>query len=144
MTGKKEKTMPSDLTILNVMGPYREPQEPAMSYDYSVQRSDWATPQGVRVKVSIEHELDYLKNTILEFSGGSVGQQMRCNQLLVRAIADQKLAIADADGQLSERLDIMVGPFVGDTEERLFGLLDRWMQAEKVSLRQLLKDQLGL
>ncbi len=66
--------MPSDLTVLNVMGPYREPQEPAFSYDYSVERPDWATPQGVRIKVSIEHELDYLKNTILEFSGGSVGQ----------------------------------------------------------------------
>ena len=136
--------MPSDLTVLNVMGPYREPQEPAMSYDYSVQRPNWATPQGVRIKVSIEHELDYLKNTILEFSGGSVGQQMRCNQLLVRAIADQKLELVDADGQLDDRLDIMIGPFVGDTGGRLFGLLDEWMQAEKATLRQLLKDQLGI
>ncbi len=136
--------MPSDLEVLNVMGPYREPQEPAMSYDYSVQRKDWATPQGVRIKVSIEHELDYLKNTVLEFSGGSVGQQMRCNQLLVKAIADQKLEIVDADGQLSERLDIMVGPFVGDMAGRLFVLLDQWMQAEKTSLRQMLKDKLGI
>ena len=136
--------MASDLTILNVMGPYREPQEQAFSYDYSVERPDWATPQGVRIKVSIEHELDYLKNTILEFSGGSVGQQMRCNQLLVRAIADRKLAIVDADGQLTERLDIMVGPFKGDSLGHLFRLLDEWMQAEKTSLRQMLKDQLGL
>ncbi len=136
--------MPSDLTVLNVMGPYREPLEPAMSYDYSVQRPAWATPQGVRIKVSIEHELDYLKNTILQFSGGSVGQQMRCNQLLVRAIADQKLEIVDADGQLDDRLDIMIGPFVGDAGGRLFGLLDQWMQAKKTTLRQLLKDQLGI
>ncbi len=136
--------MPSDLTILNVMGPYREPQEPAFSYDYSVERPDWATPQGVRIKVSIEHELDYLKNTILEFSGGSVGQQMRCNQLLVRAIADRKLEIVDADGQLAERLDIMVGPFEGDDLSNLFGLLDQWMKAEKVNLRQMLKDQIGI
>jgi len=136
--------MSSDLIVLNVMGPYREPREPAFSYDYSVQRPDWATPQGVRVKVSIEHELDYLKNTILEFSGGSVGQQMRCNQLLVRAIADQKLKIVDADGQLAERLDVMIGPFEGDTLGHLFALLDQWMQAEKTTLRQLLKDQLGI
>ncbi len=136
--------MSSDLTILNVMGPYREPQEPAFSYDYSVERPDWATPQGVRIKVSIEHELDYLKNTILEFSGGSVGQQMRCNQLLVRAIADQKLEIVDADGQLAERLDIMVGPFEGDDVSNLFGILDQWMKAEKVNLRQMLKDQIGI
>ena len=136
--------MPSDLTVLNVMGPFREPQEPAFSYDYSVQRPNWATAQGVRIKVSIEHELDYLKNTVLAFSGGSVGQQIRCTQLLVRAIADQKLTIVDADGQLAERLDIMIGPFEGDTFGHLFPLLDQWMQAEKVALRQLIKSQIGI
>ena len=136
--------MASDLTILNVMGPYREPQEPAFSYDYSVQRPDWATPQGVRIKVSIEHELDYLKNTILSFSEGSVGQQLRANQLLLRAIADQKLKIVDADARLAERLDIMIGPFEGETLGHLFSLLDQWMQAEKDTLRQLIKDQIGV
>jgi len=136
--------MTSDLTILNVMGPYREPQEPAFSYDYSVQRPDWATPQGVRIKVSIEHELDYLKNTILSFSEGSVGQQLRANQLLLRAIADQKLKIVDADARLAERLDIMIGPFEGETLGHLFSLLDQWMQAEKDTLRQLIKDQIGV
>ncbi len=136
--------MPSDLTILNVMGPYREPQEPAFSYDYSVQRPDWGTPQGVRIKVSIEHELDYLKNTILEFSGGSVGQQLRCNQLLLRAIADKKLEIVDADARLTERLDVMVGPFDGETLGHLFGLLEAWMHSEKTNLRQAIKDQIGV
>ncbi len=136
--------MPSDLTILNVMGPFREPQEPAFSYDYSVQREHWATPQGVRIKVSIEHELDYLKNIILAFSGGSVGQQLRCNQLLLRAIADQKLEIVDADGQLAERLDVMIGPFDGDSEVHLFRLLDQWMQTVKNDLRQSIKDQIGI
>ncbi len=136
--------MSSDLTILNVMGPYREPKEPAFSYDYSVQRPDWATPQGVRIKVSIEHELDYLKNTILSFSEGSVGQQLRANQLLLRAIADQKLKIVDADARLAERLDVMIGPFEGETLGHLFGLLDQWMQAEKDTLRQLIKDQIGV
>ena len=136
--------MSSDLTILNVMGPYREPQEPAFSFDYSVQRSDWGTPQGVRIKVSIEHELDYLKNTILSFSEGSVGQQLRANQLLLRAIADQKLKIVDADGRLTERLDVMIGPFQGETLGHLFDLLDKWMQTEKDMLRQLIKDQIGV
>ena len=136
--------MPSDLLILNVMGPFREPREPAFSYDYSVQREDWATPQGVRIKVSIEHELDYLKNTILGFSGGSVGQQLMANQLLLRAIADQKLKIVDADGKLAERLDVMIGPFEGESQEQLFALLDQWMQAEKETLRQLIKDQIGI
>ncbi len=136
--------MPSDLIILNVMGPYREPKEPAFSYDYSVQRPDWATPQGVRIKVSIEHELDYLKNKILNLSGGSVGQQLRCNQLLVRAIADQKLEIVDTDGQLAERLDVMIGPFQGDSFAHLFGQLEQWMKTEKESLRQSIKDQIGI
>jgi hypothetical protein len=136
--------MSQDLMTLNVMGPYREPQEPAFSYDYSVQRPDWATAQGVRIKVSIEHELDYLKNTILTLSGGSVGQQLRVNQLLLRAIADQKLVIVDADGQLAERLDVMIGPFIGDTLAHLFGLLDQWMQAEKETLRQSITDKIGI
>lgn len=136
--------MPSELLILNVMGPFREPREQAFSYDYSVQRENWATPQGVRIKVSIEHELEYLKTTILSFSEGSVGQQVRANQLLLRAIADQKLKIVDADGMLAERLDVMIGPFEGDSQEQLFGLLDQWMQAEKETLRQLIKDQIGI
>ncbi|MEJ2231339.1 MAG: hypothetical protein P8X46_09175 [Nitrospirales bacterium] len=135
--------MPSDLIVLNVMGPYREPREPAFSYDYSVQRPDWATPQGVRVKVSIELELDYLKNSILAVAGGSVGQQLRINQILSRAIADQKLEIADADGLLADRRDVMVGPFVDDLMH-LFGPLDQWMKAEQHTLRKTIKEQIGL
>lgn len=135
--------MQSDLIILNVMGPYREPREPAFSYDYSVQRPDWATAQGVRVKVSIELELDYLKNSILGIMGGSVGQQLRINQILSRAIADKKLEIADADGLLAERLDVMIGPFTGDSIS-LFAELDQWMKAEQTVLRKSIHDQTGL
>jgi hypothetical protein len=135
--------MPSDLIVLNVVGPYREPREPAFSYDYSVQRSNWATPQGVRIKVSIELELDYLKHSILAISGGSVGQQLRVNQILTRAIADQKLHLVDADGLLDERRDVMVGPFI-DNLMHLFGPLDQWMKAEQHTLRQTIKDQIGI
>ena len=135
--------MPSDLIVLNVMGPYREPREPAFSYDYSVQRPDWATPQGVRVKVSIELELDYLKNSILAIEGGSVGQQLRINQILSRAIADQKLDIADADGLLADRRDVMVGAFA-DERLPLFSLLDQWMKTEQAALRKSIHDQVGV
>jgi len=135
--------MPSDLIVLNVLGPYREPREQAFSYDYSVQRPDWATPQGVRVKVSIELELDYLKHSILALSGGSVGQQLRVNQILSRAIADHKLQLADADGLLADRRDVMVGPFVDD-HMHLFAPLDQWMKAEQQALRQTIKDQIGI
>ncbi len=136
--------MSSDLIILNVLGPYREPREAAFSFDYSVQRPHWATPQGVRVKVSIEEELNYLKDTILGLSGGSVGQQLRINQLLLRAIADQKLEIVDADGMLAERLDVMVEPFVNDTYKHLFSVLDQWMKDQKDSLRQSVQEKIGL
>ena len=135
--------MSSDLLVLNVMGPYREPRESAFSYDYSVQRPDWATPQGVRVKVSIELELDYLKHSILAIVGGSVGQQLRINQILSRAIADKKLEIADADGLLADRRDVMIGPFTDDCIS-LFGLLDQWMKAEQAVLRKSIRDQIGL
>ena len=134
--------MASDLIVLNVMGPYREPKESAFSFDYSVQRPDWATPQGVRIKVSIDSELNHLK-TLLDCSGGSVGQQLRVNQILCRAIAEQKLALVDMDGMLSERRDIMVGSFV-DELSHLFSSLDQWMKAEQVPLRQLIKDQVGI
>ena len=135
--------MASDLLILNVVGPYREPKEPSFSYDYSVQRPDWATPQGVRIKVSIEEELDYLKNTLLKCSGGTVGQQLRVNQVLLRAIADKKLAIVDEDGMLKERRDVMVGPFVNELSH-LSDPLRQWMLFERESLRQMIKDQIGI
>ena len=135
--------MQSDLIVLNVMGPYREPREPAFSYDYSVQRPDWATAQGVRVKVSIEMELDYLKNSILGIVGGSVGQQLRINQILSRAIADKKLEIADADGLLADRRDVMVGAFA-DERLPLFSLLDQWMKTEQAALRKSIHDQVGV
>ena len=78
--------MKDSFSILNVSGPYREPREPVFSYDYSIQRSDWPTANGVRIKVSIPDELDYLKNKILAVSGGSPGQQLRVTQLLCRRI----------------------------------------------------------
>ncbi len=136
--------MPSDLLTLNVMGPYREPKEPAFSLDYSVQRPNWATPQGVRVKVSIEHELEHMKQKVLGISGGSVGQQLRMNQLLIRAIADKKLEIVDAEGMLNERLDVMVAPFVDGELNHLFAPLVQWMEQEKDRLRQTIKDQVGV
>ena len=72
-----------------------------------------------------------------------MGQQLRVNQILCRAIAEQKLALVDMDGMLSERRDIMVGSFV-DELSHLFSSLDQWMKAEQVSLRQLIKDQVGI
>jgi hypothetical protein len=135
--------MSNALTILNVTGPFREPREAALSYDFAIQRAQWPTPQGVRVKVGIPEELDYLKDKILGLSGGSPGQQLRINQMLSRRIADQKFQIVDAQGLLTERRDVLVNPFTGP-DAHLFPALERWMLQQKDSLRQEIRDKVGI
>ncbi len=135
--------MAESYTILNVMGPYREPTEPAMSYDYSVQRPNWATPQGIRVKISLEEELDVLKSKILEISGGSAGQQLRINQILTRAIGDQKLELANEANMFDDRRDVMIEPFSGELAY-LFPKLENWMKAERERLREEIRKTVGL
>ena len=135
--------MAESYTILNVMGPYREPQEPAMSYDYSVQRPNWGTPQGIRVKISLEEELDVLKSKILEISGGSAGQQLRVNQILTRAIGDQKLKLANEANMFVDRRDVMIEPFTGSLAY-LFPKLESWMKEERDRLRQEIQKTVGL
>lgn len=135
--------MAHPFTTLNVLGPYREPREPAFSYDYSVHRPTWTTAQAVRVKVSIPDELDYLKTKVLAVTGGSPGQQLRVNQILTRRIADHKLQIGNDEGMFLERLDVMIGPFTGPLAH-LFARLETWMQDNKVSLREEIQKAVGL
>ena len=130
-------------TVLNVMGPYREPKESAFSFDYSVQRHDWATPQGVRVKIAIEEELDVLKGKILQLNGGTPGQQLRINRILAQAIGDKKLEIANEEGMFLDRRDVMIDPFIGDLAH-LYPRLESWMQENRDRLRQDIKDQVGI
>jgi hypothetical protein len=135
--------MANPLTILNVSGPYREPREAAFSYDYSIQRANWPTPHGVRVKVAMADELDYLKSKVLELEGGSPGQQLKISQLLTRRIADRKLQIANEENMLNERLDVMIGPFTGGFAH-LFVKLDAWMSESKAALRQEIREKVQL
>ncbi|MER3425045.1 MAG: hypothetical protein C4293_19235 [Nitrospiraceae bacterium] len=135
--------MKHPFSILNVSGPYREPRELAFSYDYAVQRPNWPTPHGVRVKVSIPDELDYCKYKVLEIGGGSPGQQLRVNQMVSRRIADQKLQIANEEGMFLERFDVMIGPFTGHLSH-LFAPLEAWMNETKASLRQEIREKVGL
>lgn len=130
-------------TILNVMGPYREPREAALSFDYSVQRPQWATPQGIRVKIALEEELDVFKRDILQLSGGTAGQQLRINQLLARSIGDQKLAMANEEHLFDERRDFMLDPFTGSLAHLLPQLVS-WMHQAREQWRQAIKDQVGL
>src|SRR5687767_1035807 len=127
--------MTHPFNTLNVSGPYREPRELVFSYDYSVQRPNWPTPNGVRVKVSIPDELDYFKTKVLAIGGGSPGQQMIVTQMLSRRIADRKLQIANEEGMFLDRGDVMVGPFTGPLTH-LFAQLDAWMHESNSSVRE--------
>ncbi len=135
--------METPVTILNVSGPYREPREPSFSYDYSIQRPNWPTPQGVRVKVSIADELEYLKSKVLGVSGGSPGQQLLVTQMLSRRIADRKFQIASDEGMFSERRDVMIGPFTSDLGH-LFARLEIWMNEARSVLREEIREKVGL
>jgi len=128
---------------LNVSGPYREPREPAFSYDYSIQHPNWPTPQGVRVKVSIADELDYLKSKVLGVSGGSPGQQLLVTQMLSRRIADRKFQIASEEGMFSERRDVMIGFFTGELGH-LFARLEIWMNEARSVIREEIRQKVGL
>jgi hypothetical protein len=143
--GAKSPGLPTggDLTIITISGPYREPREPAFSYDYSFQRAHWPTAQAVRVKISIAEELDHFKSKVLGISGGSPGQQLRVNQLLTRCMADRKFTIADEEGMLAERRDVMVPPFIGSMSH-LFPRLAGWMEQEKDRLRTEIKEKIGI
>ena len=131
------------LTVTDVSGPFREPRESVFSYDYSIQRPTWATPFAVRIKVALAAELDVIKGVVMGSVAGSPGQQVMLNKLLTRHIADQKLRIADNEGMLSERRDVLVEPFVGPTAH-LFPLLERWVQEMRETLRAEMKQKVGL
>ena len=135
--------MDNKLTIFDVSGPFREPREPIFSYDYSVQRQAWATPVGIRVKVSIPEELDVLRERLLGAVAGSPGQQMVIGKVLSRTIADWKVQIAEAEGMLFERRDVMLTPFVGPFVH-LFHKLEILFEQDKVTLREEIRKRVGL
>lgn len=133
----------SKMTIVDVIGPFREPREPAFSYDYSIQRSNWPTPHAVRVKVGIAEELDTLRAKILGATTGTPGQQLVISQLLSRRIADEKLRIAEGEGQLLERREVIVPPYAGPLAH-LFARLDSWVERERDTLRAEIKKRASL
>ena len=136
-------TMTNALKIVGVAGPFREPREPAFSYDYSIQRPQWPMPHAVRVKVAIAEELDVLRIKILGVVSGSPGQQLLVSQLLTRRIADEKLRIADQDGLLSGRADVVVAPFTGSMAH-LFARLESWLEQQREALRTEIKERVKI
>jgi hypothetical protein len=130
------------LTILDISGPFREPREPVFSYDYSIQRSTWATSHGVRVKVSIPDELDVLKERLLGSVTGSPGQQLMIGRILSRTIADWKVRIAEAEGMLAERRDVMLAPFVGPLSY-LFPKMETLFERDRAAVREEITKRVG-
>jgi len=135
--------MDARMKITDVIGPYREPREQVFSYDYSIQRASWATAQAVRVKVSIPEELDVIRSKIFGDVLGTPGQQLMISKCLSRHIANEKIRIAEADGMLSERRDIVVAPYTGPLIH-LFARLDTWASEQRDTLRAEIKTLVGL
>jgi len=135
--------MDARMKITDVTGPFREPREQVFSYDYSIQRASWPTPQAVRVKVAIPEELDVLRDKIIGAMTGTPGQQLMIAKLLSRHIADEKIRIAEADGLLVERRDTLVAPFTGPLAH-LFARLDVWVAEQGETLRAEIKTRVGL
>ena len=126
--------MDNRLKISEVSGPFREPKEAVFSYDYAILRSSWPMPHAVRVKVSIANELEMVKSKVLGTFSGSPGQQLLIAQILSRKIADEKLRIADVEGMLTERRDVMIPPFA-DALQHYFPQLEAWVTQEQPALR---------
>jgi hypothetical protein len=135
--------MDARMKITDVTGPFREPREQVFSYDYSIQRATWPTPQAVRVKVAIPEELDVLRGKIFGAIAGTPGQQLMISKYLSRHIADEKIRIAESDGMLSERRDTLVAPFTGPLVH-LFAQLDAWADERRGSLREEIRALVGL
>jgi hypothetical protein len=135
--------MDQSLTISEPSGPFREPRELVFSYDYSIQRATWATPHGVRVKVSIPSELDVLKIRLMGQVAGSPGQQLIIGNVLSRRIADWKLRIAEMEGMLAERRDVKIEPYTG-VFAHLFPKLALLFDENTQKVREEIRSRVGL
>ncbi len=130
-------------TIVSVNGPFREPREQVFSYDYSIQRSTWVTPHGVRVKVSIPDELEVLKRRLFGPVVGSPGQQLMMSNILSKAIAGWKMRVAEGESMLTERRDVMVPPFIGPWAH-LFPKLEALFEADQSAVREEVRRRVGI
>lgn len=129
--------------IVEINGPFREPREQAFSYDYSIQRSTWATPHGVRVKVSIPDELEVFKGRLLGSVIGSPGQQLMMSNILSKTIAGWKMRVAEGEGMLTERRDMLLAPFIGPLAY-LFPKLEALFEADQSVIREEMKRRVGI
>jgi hypothetical protein len=95
------------------------------------------------VKVSIPDELDVLKRRLFGVVVGSPGQQLMMINILSKAIADWKMRVAESEGMLTERRDVMVPPFVGPLAY-LFPKLEALFEADQSAVREEVKRRVGI
>ena len=140
-----DKTDPAvhkyDVTLRN--GPFREPDAPALSYDYFINRKGWLTPRALRVWVDIKGELELFQHQILGVSGGSPGQQLKLTQFLTRKIADQKAQLILEEGRMEKSSEVLVKGFT-ETDVHLLRRLEAWMREAKDQVREEIRTQIGL
>ncbi|MBH0201111.1 MAG: hypothetical protein HP496_02120 [Nitrospira sp.] len=129
--------------IVEINGPFREPREQVFSYDYSIQRSTWATPHGVRVKVSIPDELEVLKRRLVGMGVGSPGQQLMMSNILSKTIASWKMQVAEGEGMLMERRDMLLAPFIGPLAH-LFPKVEALFEADQSAIREEVRRRIGI
>ena len=129
--------------IIDINGPFREPREQVFSFDYSIQRSTWATPHGVRVKVSIPDELEVLKRRLVGLAVGSPGQQLMMSNILSKTIAGWKMQVADGEGMLTERRDMLLEPFIGPLAH-LFPKVEALFAADQSAVREEVRRRIGI
>lgn len=138
--------MPSvepSFAIVDINGPFREPREQVFSFDYSIQRSTWATPHGIRVKVSIPDELEVFKHRLMGMVIGSPGQQLMMSNILSKTIADRKMQVAEGEGMLAERRDMILAPFIGPLAH-LFPKLEASFIADQSAIREEVRRRVGI
>ncbi|MBX3331530.1 MAG: hypothetical protein KF722_14070 [Nitrospira sp.] len=129
--------------IIEINGPFREPREQVFSYDYSIQRSTWATPHGVRVKISIPDELEVFKRRLFGMVVGSPGQQLMMSNIISKTIADWKMRVAEGEGMLAERRDMMLAPFIGPLAH-LFPKLEALFEEDQSAIREEVRRRVGI
>jgi len=137
----EQTTYKYDVTVRN--GPFREPDAPALSYDYYINRKGWLIPRAMRVWVDIKGELELFQHQILGVSGGSPGQQLKLTQFLTRKIADQKAQFILEEGRMEKSSEVLVKGFT-ETDAHLFPRLEAWMRAVKDQVRAEIRTQIGL
>jgi hypothetical protein len=95
------------------------------------------------VKVSIPEELHVLRERLLGAVGLSPGQQLVTGKILSQRIAGWKIRIAETEGLLTERRDVMLAPFAGPLAH-LFPKLEALFEQERAAVREEIRKRVGI